>query len=160
MAAQCKACSSRHVQEINVDLSKGAFISDTARKYGVPERSLARHRENHLPAFMVRASTEHAGPTLLEQVEALQVSVGSILAKAENDPKTQLLAIREARSNLELLAKLTGELRTGGGTVTTNNTLIVNNPQYLQLKTIVLEETLPFPDVRARIIKRLEAGGE
>ncbi len=53
---------------------------------------------------------------LLEQVQNLQAKALSILAKAEaaGDLRTALQGIREARSCLELLAKLQGELQQEG----------------------------------------------
>ena len=49
---------------------------------------------------------------MLRQVRALQSKTLSILLQAEGagDLRTALAAIREARGNVELLAKLSGEL--------------------------------------------------
>lgn len=52
------------------------------------------------------------GRTVLERLEDIQRHVISILEGASNEPRLSLQAIAEARKNLELMAKLLGELDT------------------------------------------------
>jgi multidrug efflux pump subunit AcrA (membrane-fusion protein) len=63
-----------------------------------------------------KAATNQArADDLFAQVRELQARAAGILLRAERsgDLRTALTAIREARSNLELLARLAGELREG-----------------------------------------------
>ena len=92
---------------------------------------------------------------LLEQVQNLQAKALSILAKAEaaGDLRTALQGIREARSCLELLAKLQGELQQEG---TVNITLA---PEWLELRTVILQSLEPWPEARlaiAQAVKEVE----
>jgi hypothetical protein len=69
----------------------------------------------HLPAHLLKArEVEEAAQAndLLDQVRNLQVHALNILEHAEKvgDLRTALVAISQARGNLELLGKLAGEL--------------------------------------------------
>ena len=111
MAQVCKVCSHPRVDEINRLLIETRNISELSRRFGVPWDSLKRHRELHLPVRLAKAKeaseVAQAG-TLLEQVQSLQQKALSILNKAEaaGQLNVALAGIREARSCLELLAKL------------------------------------------------------
>jgi len=76
----------------------------------------------------------------------------SILTKAEQagDLKTALQGIREARGCLELLARLQGELQEG----TTINILV--NPQWIELRTLILKTLEPYPEARLRLAQALK----
>ena len=118
MGKTCKVCSHPQVDEINRLLISSRNISELSRRFGVPWDSLKRHRELHLPVKLAKAQkaveVAQAG-SLLEQVQSLQRKALSILNKAEaaGQLSVALAGIREARSCLELLAKLEGELEGG-----------------------------------------------
>ena len=61
-----------------------------------------------------------------------------------------LAAIREARSNLELIGRLTKELES---TPTLNLHL---NPQWLQLRALIVRAVEPFPEAQDSILRALE----
>ena len=61
-----------------------------------------------------------------------------------------LAAIREARSNLELIGRVTKELES----VPTFNLHL--NPQWLELRALIVRAVEPFPDARASILRALE----
>ena len=68
--------------------------------------------------------------------------------------RTALTGIREARACLELLAKLQGELQQEG---TVN---VVLAPQWLELRTVILQTLEPWPEARlalAQAVKEAEA---
>lgn len=82
--------------------------------------SLQRHREHHLPTHLVQSKQAQdlsRADRLLAQVEELQERALNILNRAEQsgDNRTALAAIREVRGNVELLSKLTGELKEAQG---------------------------------------------
>ncbi len=63
--------------------------------------------------------------------------------------------MREARGCLELLAKMMGQINDAP---TVN---VIVNPQWLSLRTVIVETLAPFPDARIAIadaLARLEAG--
>jgi hypothetical protein len=90
---------------------------------------------------------------LLDQVRDLQKKALNILFKAEaaKDYRAATGAIREARGCLELLAKLLGEI-TEGQTI---NVLIA--PEWLSLRTVILEALEPYPEARISVSRALES---
>jgi len=117
-----------------------------------------RHSENHLPATLAKAKeaemVAHADD-LLAQVRALQARTLVILetAEASEQHRTALSAIREARSNLELLAKLLGEL---------DERPVVNlniSPEWLELRTVIVGALEPYTDARGAVLRAIEGAG-
>src|ERR671913_1931176 len=115
MPRSCTICEHPERGAIDEALVGGASNRSAASLYDVSEAAVRRHKANHLPAklVMAQAAEEVAqADDLLQQVRDLQGRALAILGKAEaaGDLRTALGAIREARGNLELLAKLLGEL--------------------------------------------------
>src|SRR3712207_9430279 len=115
MPRSCTLCEHPRREEIDRALVGDSSNLSISSLFGVSESAVRRHKANHLPAklVMAQAAEEVAqADDLLEQVRDLQGRALAILGKAESagDLRTALGAIREARGNLELLAKLLGEL--------------------------------------------------
>ncbi len=115
MPRRCAVCTHPDKEAIDQALVGGTALSALAALYRVSDDSLGRHKSNHLPAKLIvaHAAEEVAqADDLLSQVQNLQSRALAILDKAESagDLRTALGAIREATGNLELLAKLLGEL--------------------------------------------------
>ncbi len=136
----------------------GASNRSVASLYDVSEAAMRRHKANHLPAklVMAQAAEEVAqADTLLEQVRDLQSRTLAILEAAEdtNQHRTALGAIREARSNLELLAKLLGQL---------DERPVVNlnlSPEWLELRAVIVAALEPYSEARESVLRALESGG-
>jgi hypothetical protein len=139
-------------------LVEGVAFPALAAKYGVSKDALSRHKAKHLPAklVMAQAAEEVArADDLLGQVRDLQRRALDVLDKAESagDLRTALGAIREARGNLELLAKLLGEL---------NEQPVVNlylSPEWLELRALIVGAVEPFPEARESVVRALESAG-
>jgi len=89
-----------------------------------------------------KASEVAEADNLLGQVRDLQQSTLDILAEAERSKqyRTALGAIREARGNLELLAKLLGEL---------DERPVVNlhiSPEWLELRAVIVGALEPYSE--------------
>jgi hypothetical protein len=117
-----------------------------------------RHEVNHIPATLAKAKeakeVAHAD-NLLGQVRALQSKTLSILLRAEGagDLRTALSAVREARGNVELLAKLSGEL---------DERPVVNvlvSAEWLQLRTTLVAALEPYRDARESVLRAIGDGG-
>lgn len=94
-----------------------------------------------------------AGLGLNEEVINLQERTLAILTRAEKQAKTHtraLLAIREARANLELLGKFTGKLRPD-----TQVNVLVTSPDWLAMRERIASALGPYPDARAAVMKAL-----
>jgi hypothetical protein len=111
MPRTCTICTHADRKAIDGALVGGGVFRELAAKYRVSEDAIARHKASHLSATLVKAAEAedaYRADDLLAQARALQAKAIGILDRAEaaGDLRTALSAIREARGNLELLAKL------------------------------------------------------
>jgi hypothetical protein len=158
MPRSCSICEHPERGAIDEALVGGASNRSAASLYDVSEAAVRRHKANHIPAklVMAHAAEEVAqADDLLDQVRGLQARTLAILEAAEGSSqhRTALSAIREARSNLELLAKLLGEL---------DERPVVNlniSPEWLELRAVIVTALEPHPDARGAVLRALESAG-
>jgi hypothetical protein len=156
MPRRCSVCTHPDRENIDEALVGATAISAIAAKYrDISEDALGRHKANHLPAKLVmaeKAKEVAQADSLLEQVRDLQGRALAILDQAEmsGDLRIALGAIREARGNLELLAKLLGELDDGP----TVNVLI--SPEWLELRAVIVGALEPYSDARESVLRAIE----
>lgn len=157
---KCSICTHNDRDAMDAALVRGEANRRIASRFGVCEAAIRRHKAEHIPDTLHKA--EEAGDVaradnLLSQLRALQDRAQGILGKAEHsgDLRTALLAIREARGCLELLAKLVGELQSG------TDLHVVVAPEWVSLRGQVLDSLKEFPEARQAVVKALlEASGE
>jgi hypothetical protein len=158
MPRSCTVCEHPRRDEVDRALVGGASNRSVASLYDVSEAAMRRHKANHLPAklVMAQAAEEVAqADNLLSQVQDLQGRALAILDKAEtaDDLRTALGAIREARGNLELLAKLLGEL---------DERPVVNlnvSPEWLELRAVIVGALEPHPEALRAVVGALGESG-
>jgi len=156
----CTVCAHPKREEIDRALVEGVSAAEISGRYRtVGERAVRRHRSNHLPAKLVMAQAAEevaAADTLLDQVKSLQGRAYAILDRAEEagELRTALSAIREARGNLELLAKLLGDL---------DERLVTNvlvSTEWVTVRTAMMEALSPYPQARLAVAERLSELGD
>jgi hypothetical protein len=145
------------------DAIEDAFIAGTPKRriashYGVSERAVRYHLREHLPALLALArDAERASraDSLLDRIEALQSRTLAILEATEetHDHRAALSAIREARSNLELIGEVTREL---DRTPTLNVHL---NPQWIELRSVIVGALEPYSEARESVLRAIERVG-
>jgi hypothetical protein len=154
----CNVCSHPDKEAIDEALVGGVAFPALVAKYRVSKDSLSRHKANHLPAkLMIAQAAEEVAVAddLLDQVRDIQARTLAILEAAEEtrQHRTALSAIREARSNLELLAKLLGEL---------DDRPVVNllvSAEWLELRAVIVGALEPHPDARGAVLRAIEGVG-
>jgi len=155
MPRRCTVCESERLDEINRMLVEGRTSRrGLASIFDLSEAAIRRHAANHLPGALAAAvDAERAanGDDLLDQVRDLQRRAVAILDRAEEegDHRVALGAIREARSCLELLGRLAGELQDRQ----TVNILI--NPQWVEIRGAILHALEPHVKAREAVAKAL-----
>ena len=154
MSRKCTVCKHKERAAIDTALLGGASFRDLAGQFRLSKTSLCRHKGEHLPRELSKAHEAHqisAADDLLRQVQDLQTSALTILRKAEEagDLRTALGAIREARGNLELLAKLVGELKEG------QTVSIIISSEWQKIRSALMESLISFPEARAAAANRL-----
>jgi len=151
---KCTICEHPQVDEINKLLLEGVSLRDIARQYSVSRAALHRHKD-HIPADLAKAreAKEVAqADNLLDQLKDLQRRTLAILQAAEqdNDHGMALKAIKEARGNLELLAKLLGELQERQ----VINILVA--PEWVSLRAVILTALEPYPEAKHALAEALK----
>ncbi|MDA2918729.1 hypothetical protein MYX76_04435 [Desulfobacterota bacterium AH_259_B03_O07] len=152
----CSICQHSNREKINRLLVEGEIFRKIAENFSLSITSLHRHKTEHLPGNLTKAKEAQEiakADSLLEQVKSLQNRALNILSQAEEtgDLRTALGAIREARGNLELLAKLLGELNESQ----TVNILVV--PEWIALRTKILNALDEHPEAKISVSKALES---
>ncbi len=158
MPRVCTVCSHPQRGAIDHALVARASYPSLVAAYSVSSFALCRHKDRHLPKALVEAqdsATAADADDLLRQVRAMQTRTLAILDKAEAAGRlgTAVMAIREARGNLELLAKLLGEL---DERPTFN---LVVSPAWLELRAHILVALAPYPEARASVAEALGNAG-
>lgn len=174
---QCSICN--HPQRIEIDtaLVAGESYRSIAKRFGVTDSSIGRHkRGGHIAEHIAKAAqkreikeatalksildraeekTVTEAETLLQQVTSLKRRAIEILTRAETEgTREACLALGEVRRTLEFLAKVTGELPDGKPTVNVSVNLL-QSPEFKQV-LVILDEELP-DEYKARIARRLYA---
>jgi hypothetical protein len=156
MPRVCTICTHEKRGEIDAALLAGEPFRTIASRFGTSPTALHRHKK-HLPTFLVKAhevnEAVEAG-TLLERLKFLNAETRAILAecRAEGNRAVALLAIARLEKQLELEAKLIGELQQEG---TIN---LVVNAEWLTLRAAVISALLPYPDAAQAVTRALAAG--
>jgi hypothetical protein len=158
MPRRCTVCD--HVERHGIDeaLVSGAPYRSVAKRFGLSESAVYRHKTDHLPGYLLKArEIEEVAQAddLLEQVRNLQSHALDILERAEKagDLRTALAAISQARGNLELLGKLAGEL---------DERPVVNlnvSSEWLELRAVIVGVLEPHPAAHRAVVRALEGVG-
>src|SRR4051794_1704403 len=115
MSRVCTVCAHAQRSAIDQELVSGGSFPGIAGRYGLAKSSVERHKADHLPEMLVRAAeqenTSHA-IDVLKQLRAINGATLNILSEArrEGDHNTALKAIDRVQRQIELQAKLLGEL--------------------------------------------------
>jgi hypothetical protein len=158
MPRRCTVCDHPERHSIDGILVNGAPYRSVAKRFGLSESAVYRHKTDHLPTHLLKArEVEEVAQAedLLEQVKHLQTHSLDILERAENDGelRTALAAISQARGNLELLGKLAGEL---------DERPVVNlnvSPEWLELRAVIVGALQPHPVAHRAVLRALESAG-
>ena len=159
MARRCSICHHECLEEINRALVEGTAFPVLVAKYRVSKDALSRHKTNHLPATLVKAQEAQAvarADDLLDEVRSLQARALTILDRAERvgDLRTALGAIREARGNLELLAKLVGQIDKRP------QVHLHLSHEWLELRATIIGALEGHQEAKEAVLNVLEAGTE
>src|SRR3954453_13931849 len=129
-----------------------------APRFGLSERALVRHHDDHLQAAIVKAhriGEITRADDLVDRIIVLARETQAVLdrAKAAADDERALKAIARAEKQLELQAKLLGQIKEG---TTVNVTLSV---EWLSIRTLIVGALDRFPDARRAVAAALEEVG-
>jgi hypothetical protein len=152
---KCSVCTHPDVNLINERMLTGVSVRAIAEEFDIGRMAVQRHRHNHLPHELVKSKKLQemaAADDLVTRIESLYEKAIHLITIAEKDKKYQpaVSAIKEARSSLELLAKISGELKTG----TTIN--LTYSPQWVNLRAVLVDTLHEYPEVCSKVVAALE----
>ena len=158
MGRTCTICHHDDAHQINLALVRRDSYRAIASRFGVSKPALQRHSRDHLPKLLVEAN--HAieaanADDLLGRMQAMIARIEAFLDRAEaNKDSAEFRAhAAEWRKQIELLAKLSGELAQEG---TINIHL---HPEWLQIKAVLITALEPHPAAKADVVRALEGVG-
>jgi hypothetical protein len=152
MSRPCSVCQHSEAAAIAQALAKNAPVRELQRRYGLTKSAINRHALHCVPVAVQLAQAATTAEPILHQVRDLNRRTLRILQAAERsgDGQLALSAIAQARKNLELCARLSGELTPNAGS--DSGTLqvqinYVNAPQRgVAPSTPILDATPMLPD--------------
>jgi hypothetical protein len=154
MPRRCTVCDHGEHHSINVALVHREPYRTIANQFCISQSALKRHGREHLPELLIKA--KHAievadADDLLERVEKLFEEAKAVLeaAKSAEDHRVVLAAIDRASRQLELLARLRGELNEQP------ITNIVLSPEWVEIRTTMMETLEPYRQARIAVAGRL-----
>ncbi len=115
MPQSCTVCRSEHRSDIDAALLRGQTLRSIAARTGTSPASLVRHKSSHLPATLAAAKqaadVTYAG-SVFERLQTVNAETRAILAEARAaaTPMIALVAVGRIEKQLELEAKLLGQL--------------------------------------------------
>jgi len=165
----CKVCAHPDRASIELGLANKVPIRVLGKRYGLHHDSVQRHGARHMPAElhaqlmtrgrMTPVELENLKVTESEGVLQHLVAVRSRLyvqmdaAESQDDYKAAASVATAIHKNLEITAKLLGDLRTGTVNVT-NNLLVM--PEFHALRTSILHALRGHPEARADVVRALQ----
>jgi hypothetical protein len=156
MTRSCTCCT--HPQRADIDraLIAGGALRNIAERFGLSTTALHRHKSDHLPPAMVKAAeledVAHA-LDVVQQLRAINAASLTVLkeARAAGDGALALKAIDRIQKQIELQAKLLGELQDGA----TVNILV--SPEWLAVRSALMTTLTRYPDARLAVVESLTA---
>jgi hypothetical protein len=150
-------------EEIIRRLASGEEYSDIVRDIpGLTWDDLDYYQKKKLPVILsksndlkaladeIESADVHKGDTYLQLVIGLQKKALDALEQqnAKEDPKSWAMVSREARGYVELMGKALDRIREAPPAQIT----IINNPEWVELRTLIIGALEPYPEAREAVI--------
>ncbi len=152
MVRACTICEHARCDEIDRRARIEKDIAKIAKEFSLSYPALYRHiSANHhirevtaIPTSAELATSED----IYKEIEKWHEEAKDLqkIAKADGDIKTALLGLDKALRCLELMAKIHGQIPTGP------QITIINNPEWVELRTLIIGALEPYPAAREAVV--------
>jgi hypothetical protein len=150
----CSICKDPRIEEINRSIASQEKLADISRELAVSEDALSRHKEKCIiTALSATPNTKDVinGDNLLAQlqearskaIELLDMAIAAGDTKVYGPPSSYLSEIRQ---QIKLWAELEGRLSSQP------QITIINNPEWVELRTVIIEALEPYKDAREAVL--------
>jgi hypothetical protein len=151
----CTICAHRERSSIDETLVRREPYRDISRRFSVSRPALGRHLNEHLVPLISRVRDEEGQAIALDVVQQLRLINATSLSVLEEardggDPATALRAIDRIQRQIELQAKLLGNI---------DERPAVNlyiSTEWLELRALIVSALKPHPDARSSVLRALE----
>jgi hypothetical protein len=152
---QCSVCTHPARPTITDLLIRRVSYRRIADRFGVSETAVSRHTNEHLAGYVQQALAsydEHEGLKVVRKLEGMLERLDAFLetAEANQDAREFVMVAAELRKELELIAKLEGELAVEG------TTTLHLHPEWIQIRTTIIDALTPHPAAREDVIKAIK----
>ena len=156
MPRVCTICTRPEREAIDRALVGGTACREVAALYRVSPDAVERHKAAHLPKTLTEARQAADGAHALDVVKQLHVINGVSLqilneARQGKDPQTALKAVDRIHRQIELQAKLLGQLDERP------QVNILMAPEWLQVRAALLTALASHPEARRAVTSALVA---
>lgn len=156
-SAACSICSHEDQQEIDRALAlRDVTQAKVSRELKISKTSVHRHFHNHLMPMLgdlLRRHRDAEGLDILSELQGLYIDLRDRyqaiidLADRQAIPRYH----NELRKDLELLARISGELESARIQIDVTQTA-----QYVEVNQVVIQALRPFPDARLAVAAALK----
>lgn len=156
MPRHCTVCDHPQRAAIDTELAGGTALRTIADRFALSKTALIRHKAEHLPASLVAseaAADEARALDVLQQLRAANTLAWQIARQARDsgEPDRVLRALDRILRQISLQAELLEQI---------DRRPVVNilaNPEWVALRTALIEVLRPYPEVRVVVAERLLA---
>lgn len=154
MSRVCTVCSCPDRPAIDAAIVAGTPYRDIALRFSLGLMAIQRHATKHISETVARSQEAREEAQALDVVKQLKAINGAAMAilrdaRAAGDPDTQLKAIDRIQRQIELQAKLLGDLDERPQV----NVLVM--PEWLAIRTALLQALAPYSEARAAVAQTL-----
>lgn len=154
MPRACTVCAHPERRAIDKALVAGGSLRDIAGQFGLSKSAVERHQAEHLPKVLAEARAHEDVAHALDVVQQLKTinAVSMTVLKEARDARDGDLALKAVdriHKQIELQAKLLGELDERPQVV------LVQSPEWLALRRVIVAALAPYPEARLAIVKAL-----
>lgn len=156
MARSCAFCTHKDRQKLEESLiTHTKTQAEVAGILGIDQSRVSRHMSQHVSRAVAEAISQDQeledGLNVTRQLIEINRAAREILseARSKGDNYMALAAIARVEKQLELQAKLLGDIATG------INIQIIQSPQFVEFKALILNTLNDYPEVKALVVDRL-----
>lgn len=166
MAGYCRTCTSEDKAAIEALIVSGRSLSAVGRQFSMDRDALRRHRDRHMSMALTALRAEQGTAVQVEatardRVEGLVSKLEALVNRTHDEKRESMLlgASRELRASIELLARLSGELRPENQT-TVQVLNLSTSDEWVRTRMAILAALQRHPDALADVtdaLRRIEA---
>ena len=162
MGRACSVCQHPRRGEIDKALVSGTPYRDISGRFDVSKSAVERHRAEHVPEALEKAKVTEDARQAIDVVRQLktinQLCIEAVSnARLAGDSRTVLMAVDRIHRQIELQAKLLGDLDER-----TQVNVLLDHPQWIETRTVIVDTLQPYPEALRAVVDGLKAlkGGD